>query len=193
MLFCARLTGDCCGGTEAALFNRSNLLEAAGRYVLPGTAQYCWKPGLDRPVGLLWGPGTLFWPNIRPAVEVTASPAQAHHQVYRKMRLRHISGAQDIDQWTGGKLMPTASAFGRTIRFIGNEYAKTKKGVLGIDVGAASTTIAAAFSDNLILNFHPAWSRARALPGCSTPATWTRSPVGCRQSCPMIVCGLYLQ
>jgi hypothetical protein len=164
------------GGTEGgAAQSLMNLLEAVGlaSYVLPKGYRpallFAGNQDLIGSVRSSFGDlGPLFLaPNIRPAVEVERLlPAQGSlTQVYRKLRLSQISGAQDIDQWTSGKLMPTASAFGRTIRFIGNEYAKTNKGVLGIDVGAASTTVAAAFSDNLILNVHPRLGLGESLPG----------------------------
>ena len=170
------------GGTEGgATQSLMSLLEAVGlaSYVLPKgyrpSLLFAGNQDLVGSVRSSFGDlGPLYLaPNIRPAVEVERLlPAQGPlAQVYRKLRLRQISGAQEIDQWTGGRLMPTASAFGRTIRFIGNEYSKTNKGVLGIDVGAASTTIAAAFSDNLILNVHPRLGLGESLPGLLSACT----------------------
>ncbi len=170
------------GGTEGgATQSLMSLLEAVGlaSYVLPKgyrpSLLFAGNQDLVGSVRSSFGDlGPLYLaPNIRPAVEVERLlPAHGPlAQVYRKLRLRQISGAQEIDQWTGGRLMPTASAFGRTIRFIGNEYSKTNKGVLGIDVGAASTTIAAAFSDNLILNVHPKLGLGESLPGLLSACT----------------------
>jgi hypothetical protein len=164
------------GGTEGgASQSLMNLLEAAGlaSYVLPKgyrpSVLFAGNQDLVGSVRSSFGDlGPLFLaPNIRPAVDVERLlPAQSQlSQVYRKLRVKQISGAQEIDQWAGGKLMPTALAFGRTIRFIGNEYTKTRKGVLGVDVGAASTTIAASFADNLILNVHPRLGLGESLPG----------------------------
>ena len=164
------------GGTEGgASQSLMNLLEAVGlaSYVLPKGSRpsvlFAGNQDLTGSVRSSFGDlGPLFLaPNIRPAIEVERLiPAQSQlNQVVRQARLRQIFGAQNLDQWAGGKLMPTASAFGRTIRFIGNEYAKTNKGVLGVDVGASSTTIAAAFSDHLILNVHPKLGLGESLPG----------------------------
>ena len=164
------------GGTEGgASQSLMNLLEAVGLacYVLPKgyrpSLLFAGNQALVNSVRSSFADlGPLFIaPNIRPAIEVERLlPAQSQlYQVVRQARLRQIFGAQNLDQWTGGKLMPTAAAFGRTIRFIGNEYARTQKGVLGVDVGAASTTIAAAFSDHLVLNVHPRLGLGESLPG----------------------------
>ena len=92
--------------------------------------------------------------NVRPSLEVEQlTPAQpALGQVYRHVRARQMRGVQEVDMWTSGKLLPTAMAFGRLIRTLSKEYAHTSKGVLGVDIGASATTVAAAFSGDLFLN-----------------------------------------
>jgi hypothetical protein len=96
-------------------------------------------------------------PNIRPSLETEhLLPAQkklAH--AYRQLRARQVPGTLEVDRWTGGNLLPTAMAFGRTIRFTSKVYASSRKGVLGVDVGASSTTIAAGFGGDLRLNVYP--------------------------------------
>jgi hypothetical protein len=106
-------------------------------------------------------------PNVRPSLEIEQlTPAQpALAQVYRHVRARQIRGVQDVDLWTNGRLMPTATAFGRTIRFISKEYAKTKKGVLGIDVGASATVVASGFSGDLLLSIQSHLGLGENLPG----------------------------
>lgn len=92
--------------------------------------------------------------NVRPSLEIEQlTPAQpALSQVFRHVRARLMRGVQAVDLWTNGHLMPTASAFGRLIRFISKEYANTGKGVLGVDIGASATTVASAFAGDLFLN-----------------------------------------
>ncbi len=164
------------GGTEGgASHSLMNLLEAIGLacYVLPKGYRppilFAGNQSLNNSVRSAFKDlSPLFIaPNIRPAVEVEnlISAQNQLNLVFRQIRLRQIPGAQSIDQWAGGQLMPTAAAFGRTIRFIGNEYAKTQKGVLGIDVGASSTIIAAAFADQLVLNVHTRLGLGESLPG----------------------------
>jgi uncharacterized protein (TIGR01319 family) len=106
-------------------------------------------------------------PNVRPSLEIEQlTPAQpALAQVFRQVRARQVRGVQEVDLWARGKLMPTAAAFGRTIRFISQEYARTNKGVLGIDVGASATTIASAFAGNLTLGIYAQLGLGQGLPG----------------------------
>lgn len=104
-------------------------------------------------------------PNVRPTLDIEQlTPAQpALAQVFRNVRARHIRGVQDVDLWTGGKLIPSAMAFGRTIRYVSMEF--PKKGVLGVDVGAAATTIASAFAGDLILSVQSRLGLGENLPG----------------------------
>ena len=105
-------------------------------------------------------------PNVRPSYEseqlTPSQPALA--QIFRLVRSRQIRGIQEVDLWTGNHLMPAATAFGRTIRYISKEYASTHKGVLGIDVGASATTVASAFSGDLRLSIHPGLGLGENLP-----------------------------
>jgi hypothetical protein len=105
-------------------------------------------------------------PNVRQSYEseqlTPSQPALA--QIFRLVRSRQIRGIQEVDLWTGNHLMPAATAFGRTIRYISKEYANTHKGVLGIDVGASATTVASAFSGDLRLSIHPGLGLGENLP-----------------------------
>jgi MutL protein len=105
-------------------------------------------------------------PNVRQSYDseqlTPSQPALA--QIFRLVRTRQMRGLQEVDLWTGNHLMPSATAFGRTIRFISKEYAHTGKGVLGIDIGASATTIASAFSGDLILSIHPNLGLGENLP-----------------------------
>ncbi|MBN2146570.1 MAG: glutamate mutase L [Anaerolineales bacterium] len=104
-------------------------------------------------------------PNVRPTLDIEQlTPAQpALAQVFRHVRARQIRGVQDVDLWTGGKLLPSAMAFGRTIRYISIEF--PKKGVLGVDAGASATTIASAFAGDLILSVQSKLGLGENLPG----------------------------
>jgi hypothetical protein len=105
-------------------------------------------------------------PNVRQSYDseqlTPSQPALA--QIYRLVRSRQIRGVQEIDLWTGNNLMPAATAFGRTIRYISKEYARTRKGVLGIDIGASATTVASGFSGDLILSIYPGLGLGENLP-----------------------------
>lgn len=93
-----------------------------------------------------------FGPNIHPALETEQLDAAhlALVHLLRDIRVRQIPGAAELDQWANGGLTPSASAFGRMIRFLSKELA-TRKGVLGVDVGASAVVVAAGYSERLAL------------------------------------------
>jgi hypothetical protein len=105
-------------------------------------------------------------PNVRQSYEseqlTPSQPALA--KIFRLVRTRQIRGIQEVDEWTGNHLMPAATAFGRTIRFISKEYTDTHKGVLGVDVGASATTVATAFDGDLRLSIRPGLGLGENLP-----------------------------
>lgn len=96
-------------------------------------------------------------PNIRPGLETEQlAPARKKlAEITRQARIRQIQGAETLDRWTGGNLLPSAYAFGRTIQFISKDFERTRKGVLGVDVGSAATTLAAGFGGDLRLTVQP--------------------------------------
>jgi hypothetical protein len=158
------------GATKSVI----DLLEAVGMacYLMPKEQRpevlYAGNSALDKEVEA--SIGTLvnlhIAPNVRQSYEseqlTPSQPALA--QIFRQVRSRQIQGIQEIDQWTGNHLMPAATAFGRTIRYISKEYALTHKGVLGIDVGASATTVASAFSGDLRLSIYPGLGLGENLP-----------------------------
>jgi hypothetical protein len=95
--------------------------------------------------------------NIRPAFDLEdLGPAQvAAREIYTRVRTRQLGGLQVLAAHSGGRLMPTCDAFGRMIRFISQLY-DPAKGVLGVDLGASSTTLAAGFAGRLTMSvLHP--------------------------------------
>lgn len=104
--------------------------------------------------------------NVRPSLDVEQlTPAQpALGQVFRHVRARQMRGVQEVDMWAGGKMLPTAMAFGRLIRTLSQEYAHTNKGVLGVDIGASATTVAAAFGGDLFINVQSGLGLGEHLP-----------------------------
>jgi hypothetical protein len=97
-----------------------------------------------------------FAPNVRPSLETEQlQPAQAMlADITAQIRTGQISGVGELDQWAKGGLLPSAAAFGRLIRFLSKSY-DSNKGVLGVDVGASATTLAAAFDGDLVLGVYP--------------------------------------
>ncbi len=92
-------------------------------------------------------------PNIRPSLELEElAPARLRlAETLFEIRAGRITGYEELKQWTGGTLIPTAEAFGRLIRYLSKIY-DPDKGVLGVDLGASQVTIAAAFEGDLNLS-----------------------------------------
>jgi uncharacterized protein (TIGR01319 family) len=92
-------------------------------------------------------------PNIRPSLEVEElGPARLRlAETLFEIRASRITGYEELKQWSGGGLIPTAEAFGRLIRYLSKIY-DPDKGVLGIDLGASQVTIASAFEGELNLS-----------------------------------------
>lgn len=92
-------------------------------------------------------------PNVRPGLEgEDLTPARNRlAEVIAEMHSAKVSGFDELRQWSGGYLMLSADAFGRVIRHLSQIY-DPRKGVLGVDIGASHTTIAAGFGGDLRLS-----------------------------------------
>jgi len=92
-------------------------------------------------------------PNIRPSLEEEdLAPARLRvAEVIAEIRDARISGFRELEQWTGGYFMQTADGFGRIVRYLSQIYGPDK-GVLGVDIGASHTTIAAGFDGEMRLS-----------------------------------------
>lgn len=92
-------------------------------------------------------------PNVRPSLQQEdLAPARLQlAEVIADARAQRVTGYDELLQWSGGNLVPTADAFGRVIRYLSQVY-DPDKGVLGVDVGGTHTTVAAAFGGDLRLN-----------------------------------------
>jgi hypothetical protein len=97
-----------------------------------------------------------FAPNVRPTLEHEQldGPQVELSRIFSSIRARQITGVRELAEWAGGNLLPNAASFGRVIRFLSKAYTSSK-GVMGVDVGAAATTIAAAFDGELVLGVYP--------------------------------------
>lgn len=112
-------------------------------------------------------------PNIRPSLpEEDLVPARLRiSEVIGELRAKRIVGFEELRQWSGGHLMLTADAFGRVVRYLSQVY-DPDKGVLGVDLGASQTTVAAAFDGDLRLSVRTELGLGAALPNLlhhSTP------------------------
>jgi hypothetical protein len=152
------------GGTEGGAWQSVlNLLEIVGLacYLYPGERPEVLYAGnqalLEESISLL-DPHVSFHhaPNVRPTLEEeNVGPAQDQMaDLFRTISLRRISGLQELDQWAGEQLVPTATGFGRVISFLSKVY-NGSKGVLGIDVGGSTATSAVAYRGDMTLNVYP--------------------------------------
>lgn len=105
-----------------------------------------------------------FAPNVRPSLDQERLDAAQTYlaDLFRNIRSRQISGVHELNTLAGGGLLPTGMAFGRIIRFLSKVYDSTK-GVLGVDVGATATTVAAAFGGKLTLGIYPQFGLGRGI------------------------------
>jgi len=96
-------------------------------------------------------------PNIRPAFDVEdLGPAEnCLADIVEQIQSRQVGGVQMLSNLAAGRLTSTAHAFGRFVRFLSLVFKDTHKGILGLDLGASSTVVAAAFGGRLNLNVYP--------------------------------------
>jgi len=85
--------------------------------------------------------------NVHPTVESEhLGPVQETlEQYYIEERLGNIPGVDSLLSWSRIPLIPTATAFTRVVDYLWHREGSRGRGVLGIDVGAANTTISAIF------------------------------------------------
>lgn len=94
--------------------------------------------------------------NIRPGLdEEDLVPARAElAKAFESLRAKQVNGFGEVAAWAGGHVIPTAQAFGQVIRFLSRVY-DPGKGVMGVDIGATSTTVAASWVGELFLTVRP--------------------------------------
>ena len=96
-------------------------------------------------------------PNIRPGIDVEDLDAATHilTRTVTSMRGQQMSGLDTLSQVCAAPVTLSAYAMGRLIRFLSELY-DPNKGVLGVDLGASATTLAAGMGGKLHLNVsHP--------------------------------------
>jgi hypothetical protein len=116
--------------------------------------------------------GLAMVPNIRPSLpEEDLAPARLRiSEAISELRSRRIVGFEELRAWSGGHLLLTADAFGRVVRYLSQVY-DPDKGVLGVDLGASQTTIAAAFDGDLRLSVRAELGLGSMLPNLLNHST----------------------
>ena len=82
--------------------------------------------------------------NVRPSVDVESiGSAQAELEaMYQAIKIAQLPGFEGLRHWSTLPALPTARAIAHVVQYLSLE--DTRKGTLGVDVGASSTAIAAA-------------------------------------------------
>jgi uncharacterized protein (TIGR01319 family) len=88
--------------------------------------------------------------NVRPRLYVEhPSPLQAEiEEVYRDRKMGRLPGFSTLASWSPVQVLPTAKAFAYSIEYLARLYGIN---VLGVDIGGASTTVAAIVDEELDL------------------------------------------
>jgi hypothetical protein len=91
--------------------------------------------------------------NVRPRLSVeNLGPARAELEaIYRDRSLSRVPGLATLGRWAGRPIAPATRSFGQLIRYISQRYHLK---VVGIDLGSASTSLAACTRDLFSLATH---------------------------------------
>lgn len=103
-------------------------------------------------------------PNVRPELDKEQLEAARSQMVniFRHIRSKQIPGVIELDGWAKNHLIPSSMAMGRVIRSLSKVYS-TNKGVLGIDIGASATSVAASLGGELALGVYPEYGLGKNL------------------------------
>jgi len=91
--------------------------------------------------------------NVRPSVEredITGAQMELDN-IYVRENLGVLPGVDTIEEWSGVPLVPTARAFARVVEYLWH-LGDPNRGVIGLDLGAANLTLAAAFDGQVSLS-----------------------------------------
>ncbi|UYN92620.1 MAG: glutamate mutase L [Anaerolineales bacterium] len=104
--------------------------------------------------------------NIRPSLDQeNPGPAEAAmSSLIYEVQANKLGGLRLLNQLAETRLGHAAQAFGRTVRFL-STVIDAPKGMLGIDLGASSTTVASAFAGQLEVRSFPNLGMGRGLAG----------------------------
>jgi hypothetical protein len=115
---------------------------------------YAGNSALQEPIrGLFPQSAALhFAMNIRPTLdtEFLDDALEKATGLYGQTRVRQLFNGMNISDESAINWSPTALAFGLVVRFL-SKVQKSRKGVLGVDIGASAATLAAAYAGQLSL------------------------------------------
>jgi hypothetical protein len=103
--------------------------------------------------------------NIRPSLETEElDPGRvALNEMTAQILRARLTGIEEPLSWAGGMLTPSSLGLGTVIQLLGRT-APPRRGVLGVSIGAGSTTLAAGFGANTDLSVRPDLNLGRNAP-----------------------------
>jgi hypothetical protein len=171
------VVGGTDGGASSSVLEMVDLVRLATELSPEGAEPQVVFAGnrtLAAPVAERFGDGmqVTLTPNVRPGLEQEdLAPARLRlAEAIAEGRSNRITGFDELLQWSGGNLLPTADAFGRVVRYLSQVY-DPEKGVLGVDIGGTHTTLAAAFGGDLRLTVRSDLGLGSSMPGLLKDAT----------------------
>jgi len=132
--------------------------------------------------------------NVRPTrTEENLLSARAElDQLYVQEKLERLPGFEAVSKWSAVAPKPTARAFGQLVQYLWR-LGDSSKGILGIDVGAASTTVAAVFDGRLFTTIRGdlgvtfGGERMIQEHGAETVTRWLPEPVSADETRGMLI------
>jgi hypothetical protein len=93
--------------------------------------------------------------NVQPTLALGAEDLEGVRseleELYRQRKLQQLPGINVIKRWSALPVVPAAKAFSRLVQYLWYLEKAPGRGTLGVDVGAAHTTVAAVFGGRLYL------------------------------------------
>jgi hypothetical protein len=145
------IAGGIDGGATYPVLNLAQLVALYNRLLQPEERPIIFYAGnarlADDVAALFVAAGELrVVANVRPGPDVeNLGPARAELEaIYQHRRLAEVPGFHKLSQWADRPILPTTRSFGQLIRYVGDRY---QLKVVGIDLGSASTSLAARAGD----------------------------------------------
>jgi uncharacterized protein (TIGR01319 family) len=152
-LHCARpdiilIAGGTDGGATRPVMKLAQLVALYNQMLEPEKRSLTFYAGNSRlkdDIGALFADVGIV-PNVRPAPDLEdLGPARAEMEaIYQDRNLARVPGFDALRQWAGMPIVPTTRSFGQLIRYLSDRY---QLKVVGLDLGSASTSLAARADD----------------------------------------------
>lgn len=115
----------------------------------------------------------LVSPNVRPSLDIEnlGPAARELAALFMSIRRRQLNGLEELETWSGGRVLSTAYAEGRMTRFLGSLAGGPDAAVLGVDLGASAAIVTASSDSSPVLHVYPQYGLGASLAGLLQYAT----------------------